>query len=51
MRKAQQASQTTREPFNFFLVASLMFLAITLVSMWVIARLEKRASRGVTGAR
>lgn len=46
MRKAQQASQTTREPFTFYFVASLMFLAITLVSMWIIARLEKRASRG-----
>lgn len=51
MRKAQQASQTTREPFTFYFVASLMFLAITLVSMWIIARLEKRASRGMAGAR
>lgn len=51
MRKAQQASQTTREPFTFYLVASLMFLAITLVSMWLIGRLEKRASRGMVGGR
>ena len=51
MRKAQQASQATREPFTFFLVASLMFLVITLISMWLIARLEKRASRGLAGAR
>ncbi len=51
MRKAQQASQTTREPFTFYFVGSLMFLAITLVSMWLIARLEKRASRGMVGGR
>ncbi len=30
MRKANQAAQTTREPFTFYMVASLMFLAITL---------------------
>ncbi|WP_172327170.1 ABC transporter permease [Mangrovicoccus sp. HB161399] len=51
MRKAQQAAQTTREPFTFYLVASLMFLIITLISMWLIAKAEKRASRGVAGAR
>jgi His/Glu/Gln/Arg/opine family amino acid ABC transporter permease subunit len=51
MRKSQQAAQSTREPFTFYFVASLMFLAITLVSMWVIARLERRASRGVARAR
>ena len=47
MRKSNQAAQSTREPFNFYLVAALIFLLITLVSMVVIARLEKRASRGV----
>jgi putative lysine/arginine/ornithine/histidine/octopine transport system permease protein len=51
MRKSNQAAQSTREPFTFYLVASLMFLLITLVSMVIIARLEKRASRGVAGAR
>lgn len=51
MRKSSQAAQSTREPFTFYLVASLMFLLITVVSMWIIARLEKRASRGVAGAR
>ncbi|WP_108260309.1 ABC transporter permease [Mangrovicoccus ximenensis] len=51
MRKAQQAAQSTREPFTFYLVASLMFLIITLVSMWIIAKAEKRASRGMPGAR
>lgn len=47
MRKSNQAAQSTREPFNFYLFAALIFLAITLVSMLVLAGLEKRASRGV----
>jgi polar amino acid transport system permease protein len=47
MRKANQAAQSTREPFTFYFAASLMFLAITLVSMLVIAWLERRARRGV----
>jgi polar amino acid transport system permease protein len=47
MRKSNQAAQSTREPFNFYLLAALIFLAITLVSMAILARLEKRASRGV----
>jgi polar amino acid transport system permease protein len=47
MRKANQAAQSTREPFTFYFAASLMFLAITLVSMLVIARLERRARRGM----
>ena len=47
MRKANQAAQSTREPFTFYLTASLMFLGVTLVSMLVIGLLERRASRGV----
>ncbi len=49
MRKSNQAAQATREPFTFYFVASLMFLAITLVSMVVLAWLERRARRGVPG--
>ncbi len=49
MRKSNQAAQATREPFTFYFVASLMFLAITLVSMAIIAWLERRARRGVPG--
>lgn len=49
MRKSNQAAQATREPFTFYLVASLMFLAITLVSMAILAWLERRAARGVPG--
>ena len=49
MRKSNQAAQATREPFTFYFVASLMFLAITLISMLVLAWLERRARRGVPG--
>lgn len=49
MRKSNQAAQATREPFTFYFAASLMFLAITLVSMAVLAWLERRASRGMPG--
>jgi His/Glu/Gln/Arg/opine family amino acid ABC transporter permease subunit len=47
MRKANQAAQSTREPFTFYFVASLMFLVITLFSMALIAWLERRARRGM----
>jgi putative lysine/arginine/ornithine/histidine/octopine transport system permease protein len=47
MRKSNQAAQATREPFTFYLVASLMFLAVTLVSMAILAWLERRANRGM----
>jgi polar amino acid transport system permease protein len=47
MRKSNQAAQATREPFTFYFAASLMFLAITLVSMAVLALLERRARRGM----
>lgn len=47
MRKANQAATATREPFVFYFAVSLGYLAITVVSMLVIARLEKRANRGM----
>lgn len=47
MRKANQAATATREPFVFYFAASLAYLAITLVSMVVIAQLERRANRGM----
>ena len=49
MRKTNQAAQTTREPFTFYMAASVMFLLVTLVSMALIAWLERRANRGVPG--
>ena len=47
MRKANQAATATREPFVFYMAAALAYLLITLVSMAVIARLERRANRGI----
>lgn len=49
MRKANQGAQGTREPFNFYLAASLVFLVITLVSMALIGAAERRARRGQAG--
>ena len=51
MRKSSQAAQSTREPFTFYLVAALIFLAVTLLSMAFFAWVERRASRGVRRAR
>lgn len=51
MRNADIAARTTREPFTFFLLACLVYLAITLVSMAVQSRLERRAARGLVGGR
>ncbi|PZQ49711.1 MAG: hypothetical protein DI556_09575 [Rhodovulum sulfidophilum] len=45
MRKANQAAQTTREPFTFYMAAALIFLLLTIVSMAIFTHLEKRASR------
>lgn len=47
MRKTNQAATATREPFVFYFAASLAYLAITLVSMVIIAQLERRANRGM----
>jgi His/Glu/Gln/Arg/opine family amino acid ABC transporter permease subunit len=51
MRKTNQAAQTTREPFTFYLAAALIFLAVTLLSMAFFAWMERRSSRGVRRAR
>ncbi len=51
MRNADIAARSTRQPFTFFFAACLLYLAITAVSMWGQARLERWASRGVTLAR
>lgn len=51
MRNADVAARATRMPFTFFFAACLVYLAITLVSMWAQARAEGWASRGVVGGR
>lgn len=47
MRNADVAARATRMPFTFFFAACLFYLAITLISMWVQARAERWARRGI----
>lgn len=51
MRNADVAARATRMPFTFFFAACLIYLAITLASMWAQGRAEAWASRGVEGGR
>ncbi|WP_085594298.1 ABC transporter permease [Thalassospira sp. MCCC 1A01428] len=50
LRKAAVGAGTEKAPFTFYLVAMLMFLAFTTVSLIAFNRLEKRASRGIARA-
>ena len=50
MRKAAIGAGTEKAPFTFYLVAMLMFLAFTTVSLIVFNHLEKRAARGIARA-
>lgn len=50
MRSADIASRNTRQPFTFFFAASLIYLAITIVSNLVQQWAEKRAAKGVRRA-
>ncbi|HCO60320.1 MAG TPA: hypothetical protein DIT58_09035 [Porticoccaceae bacterium] len=47
MRKAKIAAGATHQPFTFYLLASFIFLGITLISSLVQRQLEKKAHRGV----
>lgn len=47
MRKANIAVSNTKEAFLFYLVAALMYLLLTIVSMVLVSYMEKRASRGL----
>ncbi|AUG52908.1 ABC transporter permease [Thalassospira marina] len=50
LRKAAVGAGTEKAPFTFYLVAMLMFLAFTTVSLFAFNRLEKRANRGIARA-
>ena len=50
MRMSQVAVRTTKQPFTFFLVACLIYWAMSLLSEVALARMEKRANRGVRRA-
>ncbi len=51
MRKASIAAQVTKKPFNFYLAAALIYLVFILVSGPAFNWLERRANRGLAGAR
>ena len=50
MRNADIAARATRMPFTFFFAACLLYLALTLVSMWGQANLERWSRRGIAVA-
>lgn len=47
LHRANMASAATREPFTFFMLIALIYLAITTVSILALGRLERRFSLGV----
>ncbi len=47
MYNSRAAAGKTHEPFTFFLIAALIYLAFTIVSMAVLQYSERRARRGV----
>lgn len=47
VHRANMAASATREPFTFFVVIALIYLAITTVSIFLLSRLERRYSLGV----
>ncbi|MFD1333492.1 ABC transporter permease [Methylopila musalis] len=47
MRETQIAVGATRQPFTFYLVACLIYVALALVSSAITVRLQARAERGV----
>ena len=47
---AKSAASQTKEYLFFYSIAGLMFLCLTIVSMIALARIEKRANRGVRRA-
>ncbi|MCW8905720.1 MAG: ABC transporter permease, partial [Sedimenticola sp.] len=49
MRKTKIAANATHQPFTFYLLASLIFLGLTIVSMLLQQRAERWANRGVGG--
>lgn len=49
MRKTKIAANATHQPFTFYLLASIIFLGLTVVSMLLQHRAERWANRGVAG--
>jgi His/Glu/Gln/Arg/opine family amino acid ABC transporter permease subunit len=47
LRKTDMAARSTKLPFTFFFAAAMIYLAITLISMFAQQRMEAWANRGV----
>jgi polar amino acid transport system permease protein len=50
MRKTSMATAVTHQPFTFYFTASLIYLALTILTSIAMHFLERRASRGVREA-
>jgi His/Glu/Gln/Arg/opine family amino acid ABC transporter permease subunit len=50
MRMTDIAARAVRMPFTFYFAASLLYLCITIVSLWLLHRGERWANRGVRRA-
>jgi arginine/ornithine transport system permease protein len=46
VHRANMAASATREPFTFYGVIALLYLAVTTASIWLLSRLEARFSLG-----
>ncbi len=51
LHRANMASAATREPFTFYVLIALIYLAITTVSIGLLSLLERRFSLGVKAVR
>lgn len=51
MRQAQTAVTVSKQPFTFFMVAAVIYLSLTVLSMLALHAFEKRANRGFVRSR
>lgn len=51
MRQAQIAVTASKQPFTFFMVAAIIYLSLTVLSMLVLHWFERRANRGFSRSR
>ncbi|MDH5188761.1 MAG: arginine ABC transporter permease ArtQ, partial [Rhodospirillaceae bacterium] len=47
MRQTKVAVSFTKEPFTFYLVAAIIYLLLTIITMRVLHKAEQRAARGI----
>jgi His/Glu/Gln/Arg/opine family amino acid ABC transporter permease subunit len=47
MRRSQIAVSFSKQPFNFFMIAAMIYLSLTVLAMTAMYFLEKRAGRGI----